>query len=386
MPHILFKNDFKIDTPLFLPNGVSVDFSAKNDYETKFGITKNNLNFLLTKKTTENGYLLKYDKYTRISPVDHIKSTINEIAATLNQEILFSNTHINEKKVEPHKEYLKQIDYFVEEFDFNGEICIEIGFGSGRHILHQALNNPDILFIGLEIHSPSVEKMLKQVKMHEIKNILAINYDARLFLEFLQSNTISKIFVHFPVPWPKKPHRRVMSHEFVEESLRVLKTNGTLELRTDDEEYFLYSKDIAQTKNCEIEIFKNKDLEVTSKYETRWKQLEKNIFDLNIKCVSQSEQICNKYDFSFSDDIDFVSFKQNFQPITVVEDDFFVHFETLYTIDETSGLIQTSFGSKNKPEAKYILIDNNKLKYYQSNPISSKSNFKAHQKIMEILK
>ena len=106
--------------------------------------------------------------------------------------------------------------------------------------MYQASNNPDTLFIGLEIHTPSAQQVLKQIDLQGLTNVWIVNYDARLFLEMIPSNLCEKIFVHFPVPWDKKPHRRVISKDFLLESLRVLKVDGKLELRTDSDNYFEY--------------------------------------------------------------------------------------------------------------------------------------------------
>ena len=59
--------------------------------------------------------------------------------------------------------------------------------------------------------------------------------------EMLPSNRCTQIFVHFPVPWDKRPHRRVISPSFLAESMRVLEKGGRLELRTDSDKYFWYS-------------------------------------------------------------------------------------------------------------------------------------------------
>lgn len=385
MPHILLDKDFVVDAPKYLQNGVSINFIASSEFEEKIGISTEDKRFLLTKKTTEDGILLKYDKHTRVSPVSIVKKAINEVADYSQRTILYSNTNINENKVEPQKEYLKDIEYFVNDFEYTKEIWIEIGFGSGRHIIHQAKLNPNVLLIGLEIHSPSIEQMLKQVKLENISNILAINYDARLFLEFIKSNSISRIFVHFPVPWPKKPHRRVFSEEFVNESIRVLAQNKTLELRTDDEDYFNYSKEITSTKDAIITTYVNKDLDITSKYETRWKAHQKDIFDLILQVNTISEEIDECYSFEFKSKIDVQKLLTNFKRETILGDGFFLHTETIYKIDDNSCLIKVSMGSYNKPEAKYIIIKDNKASYFQNNPIASKTNFKAHQKILELL-
>ncbi len=95
------------------------------------------------------------------------------------------------------------------------EIYIEIGFGSGRHLLYQAKINPNALIIGVEIYTPALEQVAKLALDQGIKNVLLIKTDARLLLSIMESNLIDKIFLHFPVPWDKKPHRRVVGLNFI---------------------------------------------------------------------------------------------------------------------------------------------------------------------------
>ena len=183
----------------------SYNFTDKpRSTEYKIAVTHENKDFLLTLREKDESLLLKADKVTRVSPVDIIKKALNSYANMTNAQIEFTNTNSFKQNSEPKSPYIKDIEYFVNDFDTNQEIQIEVGFGSGRHIIHQALKNPDVLFIGLEIHTPSIEQLLKQIKLQDIKNIYAINYDARLFMEFINSNSVGKIFVHFPVPWDKK--------------------------------------------------------------------------------------------------------------------------------------------------------------------------------------
>lgn len=81
-------------------------------------------------------------------------------------------------------------------------------------MLHNAKNHPEILHIGLEIHSPSLEQVARQIGLLELDNILILAYDARIFLELLPSNILDKIFIHFPVPWDKQPNRRILNKAF----------------------------------------------------------------------------------------------------------------------------------------------------------------------------
>jgi tRNA (guanine-N7-)-methyltransferase len=180
--------------------------------------------------------LLKSDKVTRPSPNFILKHAMLAYAECSNATIIDSNVdNAPENTHLKTHDALKTISYFADNFPTEREVRIEIGFGSARHLLHQAAANPDILFIGLEIHKPSIEQALKQIVIQNLNNIMILDYDARLFLEFVPSNIVGKIYVHFPVPWDKKPHRRVISEAFLKESERVLKIGGTLELRTDSE-------------------------------------------------------------------------------------------------------------------------------------------------------
>ena len=118
------------------------------------------------------------------------------------------------------------------------KIFLEIGFGSGRHILHLAKQNPNDIFIGLEVHTPSIEQVLKNIAISNLQNLFILHFDARVLLEILPSNSLDYIFLHFPVPWNDSPSRRVFSEHFLDLALRVLKKGGILELKTDDEIYF----------------------------------------------------------------------------------------------------------------------------------------------------
>lgn len=118
------------------------------------------------------------------------------------------------------------------------KIFLEIGFGSGRHILHLAKQNPNDIFIGLEVHTPSIEQVLKNIAISNLQNLFILHFDARVLLEILPLNSLDCIFLHFPVPWNDSPSRRVFSEHFLAIALRVLKKGGILELKTDDEIYF----------------------------------------------------------------------------------------------------------------------------------------------------
>ena len=340
----------------------------------------------ITKKKTD--FLIKADKLTRISPVFIMQNALKSFAKLHNLTLSFSNIHTkqNSNRIKEDFGILKDAEYFAKEFKSEKEIWIEVGFGSGRHLLHLAKQNPDTQFIGLEIHKPSIEQVIKQCKIQDIKNILLSSTDARVFMQLLESNRVGKIFVHFPVPWDKKTHRRVIGVSFIKESMRVLKDTGTLELRTDSENYFTYSFETLQTfQNYEIKIRKNHNLNISSKYEDRWKKMEKNIYDIIIT-NSEKSPIRKVYEnLTFEKEVSFSKVKENFTQSHIKGDDYFVHFEDIYEVDKNQGFIKLSLGSYEKCEHKYLLFKDNKVQYFPSISLPIEQNYKSHQKIKEFL-
>ena len=350
------------------------------------GVEHGGEEFLLQIKPDKKATLVKYDKVTRPLKVNLLKEALDRVSKELDLEILGSNITISNTKAALSSEYFKKIEDFENIIYPKDKISVEVGFGSGRHLLYQAQKNPDILFIGLEIHTPSAQQVLKQIELQGIDNIWVVNYDARLFLEMLPSNVCEQIFVHFPVPWDKKPHRRVISPSFLDESMRVLRKEGRLELRTDSDNYFWYSLEtFFAVPKTEVEIRKNKALEVTSKYEARWIKQEKDIYDIYVKCKEISEVKKLEIDFNFNTVKYQKGLENSLAKQPQVFDGYFVHFERMYKISEDRLLIKCAFGSFDRPEHKYILLGKESCRYFVSPPVKTTVNYEAHKKIMELL-
>lgn len=388
MPHLHIKDFREITYPQSFDevrfNFISIN--ANNESEKLISVSVEDEDFFLLLKKDEDRILLKTDKLTRPASIYNVHRALNSYAKLANLEIIASNVLSGKKNV--HLEEvtaLKKIEFFANNFPLESEVCIEVGFGSGRHLLHQAANNKDILYIGIEIHRPSIEQVLKQISIQKLDNLLVLDYDARLFMELVPSNIVKKIYVHFPVPWDKKPHRRVISTSFIEESRRILKLEGRLELRTDSENYYAYSYEtfIAFNKTV-LQINKNKDIEISSKYEDRWKKMEKNIYDLTMINEEDSEVLNIEGSFDFSSKK--LSFEEilKFHKTTKKFDDGFVHFERAYKIDD-GVMLRLSMGSFDRPEHLYLIIKEDSFKYYPELPLKSKSNLKAHKFLDRVL-
>jgi tRNA (guanine-N7-)-methyltransferase len=339
---------------------------------------------LLKINQTKKAYLIKGDKISRPSQVAILQQVLKDYRDLSKTQTINSNIDSKKEKTLKVSPYLKTMEYFANSFQTDKDILVEVGFGSGRHLLHQAKKNPEKIVIGLEIHKPSIEQVLKQCELQNIENILVVDYDARTFLEFLSSNSVEQIFVHFPIPWDKKPHRRVISTAFINESKRVLKSDATLELRTDSDNYFEYSfGEFIKQEKIDLHVNKNRDLEISSKYEDRWKKQEKDIYDITMINKEISQDISRIGTLKFEENIDFQTIKKNFKDTTVVGEGFFVHIEEIFEINDKEGLLRVSYGASQRNEHSYIFIREGKLSYFPDNVLATKDNEKAHKLIKE---
>ena len=386
MPHIKVKSFDTILLDVLVDESSIFEFRAIADVGDGeiLGVRYEDEAFLLEIKKKNDGYLIKPDTVSRPLDVNKIKKVLALLIVEARLEVLHSNITLSPYKPPLAKEANKKIRDF-ENPEFNRDkVAIEVGFGSGRHLLYQAKNNPDTLYIGIEIHTPSAQQVLKQIELQGIENIWIVNYDARLLLEMMPSNSCTSIFVHFPVPWDKKPHRRVISSRFLDESLRVLVVDGELELRTDSDRYYIYALEtFSAHPKISFTVEKNFDLSVISKYEDRWRAQEKDIYTVTVRCKLVSEELKKEYDFSFNDK---VSKLVELPKEAIVKKDFFIHFERRYEIPGSeSAIVKCAFGSFDKPEHKYLYFKDQKLGYYPQNPVQTEPNHRAHQHIGEIV-
>jgi tRNA (guanine-N7-)-methyltransferase len=119
------------------------------------------------------------------------------------------------------------------------EAWLEIGFGSGEHLLWQAEHHPDVGFIGCEPFVNGMASLLGAIEDRGIKTVRVHDGDARDVLAWLPDASIGRVFLLFPDPWPKKRQlkRRLFTQDFVSVLARVLRPGGEFRFATDDADY-----------------------------------------------------------------------------------------------------------------------------------------------------
>ncbi len=130
------------------------------------------------------------------------------------------------------------------------EVWLEIGFGAGEHLAWQATQNPDVGIIGAEPFVNGMAQLLARVEATGLGNVRLYDDEAQILLNWLPPASISRAFILFPDPWPKKRHhkRRIVSPKTIAALARVMKPGAELRVATDIADYVRTTL-LAVTKN-----------------------------------------------------------------------------------------------------------------------------------------
>jgi tRNA (guanine-N7-)-methyltransferase len=114
-------------------------------------------------------------------------------------------------------------------------VRLEIGFGGGEHLLHEARLNPGSGFLGCEAYVNGMAKALAAIKAEGLHNIRLYHGDALDLIDWLPEGALSRIDILYPDPWPKRRHwkRRFISDDRIGRLGRVLRSGGELRFATD---------------------------------------------------------------------------------------------------------------------------------------------------------
>lgn len=183
----------------------------------------------------------------------------------------------------------EQLLDFEKIFARKAPLVLEIGFGMGQSLLQMARQHPQHNYVGIEVHAPGVGALLADLHEEGIENIRVIQQDAVEVLEHcIADNSLDKVQIYFPDPWPKKRHhkRRLIQPEFVALLIQKLKSNGTIHLATDWQNYAEHMLEVLSAAKFleniagEKQFMENKNLRPITKFEKRGERLGHDVWDL----------------------------------------------------------------------------------------------------------
>ncbi len=128
-------------------------------------------------------------------------------------------------------------------FGNNNPIRIEIGMGKGKFITTLAEQNPDINYVGIEKYSSVLIRAIEKCEDKEINNLKFIRMEAEYIEDVFAEGEVDRIYLNFSDPWPKDRHakRRLTSKQFFDRYDVILKKDGVVEFKTDNDQLFEFS-------------------------------------------------------------------------------------------------------------------------------------------------
>ncbi|MEZ0232505.1 MAG: tRNA (guanosine(46)-N7)-methyltransferase TrmB [Methylophilaceae bacterium] len=167
---------------------------------------------------------------------------------------------------------------------------LEIGFGMGESTAYIANLQPERDFLGVEVHTPGVGSLLKQIDELQLKNLRIIQHDAVEVLKHMVPDaSLDGAHIFFPDPWHKKRHhkRRLIQAEFVKLLCSKLKVGAYLHVATDWQEYAEWVLDVLKQEplleNTAQDYAPKPDYRPLTKFENRGIKLGHGVWDIVFK-------------------------------------------------------------------------------------------------------
>jgi tRNA (guanine-N7-)-methyltransferase len=176
---------------------------------------------------------------------------------------------------------------FERVFERRAPTILEIGFGMGETTAHIATQQPEHNFVGIEVHSPGVGSLLRQITDKELTNVRVIQHDAvEVVQDMIAPQSLRGIHVFFPDPWPKKRHhkRRLLQPDFVKALSHRLEQGGYLHVATDWQAYAEHILEVLTAEpaleNSAARYAPRPEHRPQTKFETRGLRLGHGVWDV----------------------------------------------------------------------------------------------------------
>jgi tRNA (guanine-N7-)-methyltransferase len=134
----------------------------------------------------------------------------------------------------------KQLIDYIELFSRSAPTILEIGFGMGETTATIAATNPQNNYVAIEVHTPGVGNLLKEIDAQQLANLRIVQHDAiEILRDMIPAASLAGIHIFFPDPWPKKRHhkRRLIQAPLVKTLCEKLQPGAYIHVATDWQEY-----------------------------------------------------------------------------------------------------------------------------------------------------
>lgn len=185
------------------------------------------------------------------------------------------------------------LDY-AKVFGNDNPVVLEIGFGMGKSLVEMCQANPNLNYIGIEVHTPGVARLLRDAEDFGVENLRVFECDAIEVLDqCIPDGSLQTMQLYFPDPWHKKRHnkRRIVQPKFAQDIRQKLKIGGTFHMATDWEPYAEHMLEVMEVAEGyentagEGNYHPRPDFRPLTKFENRGEKLGHGVWDLIYKRI-----------------------------------------------------------------------------------------------------
>lgn len=196
-----------------------------------------------------------------------------------------------EEKLQQYTQYMvelpaEQKGKWREFFGNANPIYLEIGCGKGQFITEHARRNPNCNYIAIEGRDSVIWRALQKVERMELTNLCFIRQYIDDIRDFFADGELEGLYLNFSDPWPKERHakRRLTFYKKLKQYGQIVKKDGHIEFKTDNEGLFEFT--LEQIAEAEMEILEmSRDLHnsefaennIPTEYEDKFAGKGKNI-------------------------------------------------------------------------------------------------------------
>ena len=232
---------------------------------------------------------------------DQQRSTKTENSTTMPhiRSFVLRQGRVSNAQLRCHEELMPVfgIEYKTETLDLaaafgrSAPTIFEIGFGMGETTATIAKSRPEQNYLGIEVHTPGVGSLLKQLAEGQINNVRIIQHDAvEVLRDMIAPASLDGAHIFFPDPWPKKRHhkRRLIQAPLIALLASRLKPGGYLHCATDWQEYAEQMLEVLSAEplleNTADGFAPRPDYRPLTKFEQRGLRLGHGVWDVIFRC------------------------------------------------------------------------------------------------------
>lgn len=161
-------------------------------------------------------------------------------------------TFKNVVQLDAGKDYKGQ---WAKEFFGNEKpIILELACGKGEYTVNLAKLFPQTNFIGVDFKGNRIWRGAKTALEEGIDNVGFLRIQIESILEHFAENEISEIWITFPDPQPQdsREKKRLTSPRFLEKYKIILKNDGIMHLKTDNDGFYAYTLEQIVASNMPV--------------------------------------------------------------------------------------------------------------------------------------